>query len=672
MPQDNFINYKPSNGFKASSANHIIGIDYLRALAVLAVIIFHINADWLPGGFVGVDIFFVISGYVVAKSMCQYAGNSLQRLLIEFYKRRLSRILPALLLCVVITSIIFNTFIPNFYISQSVENTALASLFGFSNIVLANDAGGYFATSADFNPFTHTWSLGVEEQFYFLFPFLFFTWKVKNKVSFLLGLVFVSFICSIYLTIYLPQHGYYSIISRFWELGLGALLFIYHHTVSPSPYQQRLQKVFVSAGLILTVLGLVYSKGNAFPFPWALLAVSGTILLLHSSVVGHIPSQRRNNIVKSLIQHIGKLSYSLYLWHWPIFTFYRWTCGLETPMEIVTAIVITYSLAFLSYNYIELKINYKSVHTLFPKKQAIKVGIALMFGCYCSIWLFFNFQPFISLSVTTDKNVWGSGAQFQRSVDNKILSGRTIYVVGDSHAGAYSKMMAKLQQDTGIKPIIFSSAGCGLINLRAPILPEGNKCAERMLRWLAEIKTKIKPDDVLLLASLKVPILLKQEAIHPAEESELSSLINVDNSSQSRKEAFTESDQIIKELSQYTKNIIIDYPKPVLNFIPFRCSDWYTKFNPVCQAGSSVRLTFIKKLQQPSVELLTDLVNKNKNLLIWDPTLVLCINDECPAYMNTYPLYYDSNHLSGYGNEVLYPSFKLFLLDNIYNKFKVK
>ena len=73
MPQDNFINYKPSNGFKASSANHIIGIDYLRALAVLAVIIFHINADWLPGGFVGVDIFFVISGYVVAKSMCQYA-----------------------------------------------------------------------------------------------------------------------------------------------------------------------------------------------------------------------------------------------------------------------------------------------------------------------------------------------------------------------------------------------------------------------------------------------------------------------------------------------------------------------------------------------------------------------------------------------------------------------
>ncbi|MCX5931498.1 MAG: acyltransferase, partial [Cyanobacteria bacterium] len=144
-------------------------IEGLRAVAVIAVILFHFNKNLLPSGFLGVDMFFVISGYVILGAMTRTKASRCRDFLLGFYTRRVKRLIPALVVCVLLTSLVLSLFLPNPGISLI---TGIAALFGVSNIYLQIIATDYFGTSAELNAFTHTWALGVEEQFYLLFPLL--------------------------------------------------------------------------------------------------------------------------------------------------------------------------------------------------------------------------------------------------------------------------------------------------------------------------------------------------------------------------------------------------------------------------------------------------------------------------------------------------------------------
>ena len=155
---------------------YVAGIDGLRAIAVLSVIIFHFESSLLPGGFTGVDVFFVISGYVISKSLARNYGEKLSVFLLEFYKRRLLRILPALLACLLVTGVISSLFIPEYWLSSKNDITGASAFFGLSNFFLLSGEDGYFSQRVSFNPFVHTWSLAVEEQFYVIFPLMFFIW----------------------------------------------------------------------------------------------------------------------------------------------------------------------------------------------------------------------------------------------------------------------------------------------------------------------------------------------------------------------------------------------------------------------------------------------------------------------------------------------------------------
>lgn len=164
--------------------SYIKGIDGIRAIAVLAVLIFHLDINILPGGFTGVDIFFVISGYVVSASLLRNYNIDFKEFALEFYKRRIIRIFPSLIVCLIVSSIVTVLFIPASWLSYTTNKTAIAAFLGLSNFALILFNDGYFSPRTDFNPFTHTWSLGVEEQFYLIFPLLFYIHiKYKNYTS---------------------------------------------------------------------------------------------------------------------------------------------------------------------------------------------------------------------------------------------------------------------------------------------------------------------------------------------------------------------------------------------------------------------------------------------------------------------------------------------------------
>ena len=157
-----------------SSTRYVKHVDGLRAIAVLSVIVYHLNSAWLPGGFAGVDVFFVISGFVVTASLAPHAHERWGQYIVGFYHRRLTRIIPALLVTLSFTSIVYLLLVSRSWLSGQTQDVAALAFIGASNWALATQSDAYFAPRAEFNPFTHTWSLGVEEQFYLVAPWLIF------------------------------------------------------------------------------------------------------------------------------------------------------------------------------------------------------------------------------------------------------------------------------------------------------------------------------------------------------------------------------------------------------------------------------------------------------------------------------------------------------------------
>lgn len=280
--------------------------------------------------------------------------------------------------------IVQTLFVPSSWLSTTSDKTAVFAFFGLGNFALTLFNDGYFSPRVEFNAFTHMWSLGVEEQFYIFFPFIFLIWaKYKSKVnwvgyssSFILSvLILISFAFCIYQTGSQPDKAFYLLPSRFWELGLGALLFQIHHNAvvaGRSSNNNWSNIAFILGGLAI-LFGLVLSDPRKFPFPWAVLPVVGTMLLIHSLVV-----LKPHFVFKSLLEnrsivYVGKISYSLYLWHWPVFVLFRWTSGLGG--NEVYAIVLTALLSVFSYHFIETPFRKKIKNSANNSLGVVKKGM---------------------------------------------------------------------------------------------------------------------------------------------------------------------------------------------------------------------------------------------------------------------------------------------------------
>ena len=326
-------------------------LDGLRALAVLAVVASHVGLRFCSGGFVGVDVFFVISGYLIGGILLREVAANARIDYLDFYERRIRRIFPALLaMLVAVTFVAYQTFLPIDLVSFA--RMGAAALLFSSNIALAH-SGGYFDFSAANNYLTHTWSLGVEEQFYIVLPPLLMLLRRKvadrsiEKV--ILWLTILSFAASIPATRLYPTWSFYLLPTRFWELLTGILAFLYAPRLANLTRRCKTSLALVGLLCILVPIAL-YSPATTFPGLAALPPCLGTALILATgSTLVHRAFARPVPVL------IGQFSYSLYLWHWPLIVYDRMHPFTHQHTHLVKFSIVAASMAiaYASWRWIE-------------------------------------------------------------------------------------------------------------------------------------------------------------------------------------------------------------------------------------------------------------------------------------------------------------------------------
>jgi peptidoglycan/LPS O-acetylase OafA/YrhL len=673
---------------------YVPGIDGLRAIAVVAVMIYHLVPKALPGGFVGVDVFFVISGYVVTGSLLRDRGLSLGRFIAAFYARRFRRIIPALVVCLCVTVLAAVAFIPEAWLSRSMQDTALNAFFGLSNFALVSSDDGYFAPRSEFNPYTHTWSLAVEEQFYLLFPFLIYLWisrsgtaSAKAVSALLVSLCVASLLGCAWASRYAPNQAYFMLPSRFWELGAGAGV-----CLMADSYRRRIVATLgpgaLSAiGLLLVALSMAAADRLAFPFPWALPAVLGSALLIVSTTTSSGQGRINRLLGARPMVAVGLLSYSLYLWHWPVYTLARWTVGLDSLPTRTAALAVTGVLAWLSYRWVERPAQQHPWLRRLPPRGAIVGGLGLVAAGWLWAFEIYAHHGLVGLSVVSRQSVdWYPYASRPSppgapdtalckvrgttttvdGIEHRAMAPRDckasgagapprLFVAGDSHASAYDRLLQAVVAETGVTVRRYSKGGCPLVNLIQASSAFGSECRSYNLRLIEQLVSEARPGDIVWLASLRAPRLGDQWAafapqdVHERLTSEAAAL--------DRARALAEAQDLVARLSRAGVRVIVDAAKPVYPSPPFRCSDTFNRANPVCAAGISVSRESAERHRGPGLAALASLVAQHPAIFVWDPLPALCTATECAALVGGRPLYFDGDHLSGYGNEVLVPSF---------------
>jgi peptidoglycan/LPS O-acetylase OafA/YrhL len=346
-----------------SSMGHRRDIQGLRAVAVLLVIADHAGAAWLPGGFVGVDVFFVISGFLITRLLVREADTTGRVRIGEFYARRARRILPAATL-VVLATMVYAASELSLSRVQQLRADATWSVFFAANVRFARLGTDYFAQGLEPSPFQHFWSLAVEEQFYLVWPILLGLFplvvvgrgwspdaRTRGLTGILVAAIAVSLAWSLLQTAASPGTAYYASPARAWELAIGALLAVQEGMVAA--LHRRIRWCLGGAGLLAVLIAAVgYGAGSAFPGWRALLPVLGAAAIIAAGTEGGAGPSRVLTVPP--LPWLGDLSYSLYLWHWPIVVFGVGQFARTTRFGVAAPLLAATLLAgFLTYHLVE-------------------------------------------------------------------------------------------------------------------------------------------------------------------------------------------------------------------------------------------------------------------------------------------------------------------------------
>ena len=442
-------------------------IDGLRAVAILSVLIYHAFPETLPGGYIGVDVFFVISGFLISGIILQKLERGSFSYL-DFYVRRVKRLFPSLIL--VLSAVMALGWFTLFEDEYMALGKHIAAGAGFlSNFVLLRE-GGYFDVSADMKPLLHLWSLAIEEHFSLVWPLLLaVAWRRPRAIFALIaGVLVFSFASNVWLIGTRPSHAFYVSFTRFWELMIGSsLAYMTSSRVKAASLVVRFREWFAASaeqkrdllmnlascagmGLILFALALL-DKDDLFPGWWAVLPTVGTFLVIAAG-----PGAFLNRTLLSFrgMVFIGLISYPLYLWHWPVLYFVRVVGGGEPAFAARCGIVVvSITLAWLSYRYVEQTVNRMQT-------QALRTAAALC--CLMVLVAVSGVMAYKTMFPTRFPESWQqiARARYDRSSPRSWDQSRRlkpyfigdpaqpeILFLGDSHMETYSPRIKRVMEE---------------------------------------------------------------------------------------------------------------------------------------------------------------------------------------------------------------------------------
>lgn len=616
---------------------------------MLTVVGFHAFPGWIKGGFIGVDIFFVISGFLI--SLIIFSNLEHDRFsLTEFYSRRIKRVFPALLL-VMISCFIFGWFV--LFADEFMQlGKHIAGGAGFvSNFVLYQESG-YFDSAAETKPLLHLWSLAIEEQFYIFWPLLLaFMWKRKlSFVTITVAVAAISFAVNIYTINNNPTAAFFLPVPRFWELMLGGLLaYIALHKPQLNNQYQNVQSAL--GALFLTLGVLLLNKASTFPGWWALSPTLGAFFVISAG-----PDAWFNKQVLSsrLLVWIGLISYPLYLWHWPLLAFARIVEIQPSPALRLTVVSLSFLLAWLTFLLVERRIRW-SKHPQTATLLAIALFLVLLVGYFSFADYGFRNREVNKPFVLTDQEQFKLSRSSDNSCAEKLklslvteevcLTNTTtpqILFAGDSHAMAlYSAIYA---QKSTPQSILIAGHACTIYpNLEyTPTLEHGwgNNCTA-IAREVLDFAQKTHSVNTVILSNY-----------YPQVAGNKPSAFRLNGHTLSEEEAFiTGSGYLIDQLLRLGKEVIFVVDVPHLKFDPKECEDRGGFSDPKRCTFSRIEFDQSRSAYRKALQRLRDNYPKLK---IFDTTELFCDQQSCHSKdANGALLYADFHHLSINGSEMV-------------------
>ena len=636
--------------------NYRADIDGLRALAVLPVVFFHAGFSYFVNGFLGVDIFFVISGFLITTIILGDIEHNKFKI-IHFYERRARRILPALFfICLISIPLAWSSLLPS---DLNHFGKSLISSISFTSNIFFWQSINYFDVESDLKPLLHTWSLAIEEQFYILYPlFLLIFWKFGiKKILFVLMLFFlISLAISTWAALHKPVANFYLLPTRGWEIIAGAISAFYIKYYSTTFESIFLKNILSFFGLILIFLSLTFfTPDTPTPSYKTLSLIIGTVFIL-------IFYDERSLISRILsvwpLTFLGLLSYSWYLWHFPLLAFARnYSLREISDVLIILIIFLSLFLSYLSWRFIENP--FRNSNKLSRKKIIYVLLITLFVILTSAFHIIFKGKSHERVPYNFFEPNYGMQSKdcINKSIEECILNTKSKFLLwGDSYAMHLAQALTFSESK-----IIFSQA-------------TKNTCSP-IINISKNIRNINFADECISFNKKVVESAIKNENIEYIIMSSTFELINNYPIKQNLLSVTKNKEDVILEnliltidmLKNSGKKIVIVSPTPStgLNYDPGRCTIkaiYRSKDPKICffnkEEFSEKTINGLKILKKI----------ENEANILWIDQL-LCSEGVCKTILDNQPIYRDNGHLSTYGSKYIGEKFNFNkLLLNIFEK----
>lgn len=637
-------------------------IDGLRAVAVLAVVFYHAQVPGFGGGNVGVDIFFVISGYLITTFITTDLSKN-RFSIVDFYTRRARRILPALLLVLSACTIIAWQFLipPQL---QAFSSALVSGIFFSVNMLLYLRSNDYFGTMTDTNPLLHLWSLGVEEQFYLAYPlFIIIIWRyvTRNLMIALIAAAMLSLLAAIVVAHKDQAAAFYLLPTRAWEILVGAIVALRAASSHSTERPNKITHILVYLGFAFLLAPIfVLNEAVGFPWPWALPSVIGTALILALANSAHPVTH-----ILSLgpLRHIGLISYSAYLWHFPLLAF-SWTLALSAPNLLARAgiVILTFILADLTWRLIEQPMRSRdrvkdvSFYTIIGSISILLTAAGVV-G-----WISRGAPQRIPKHYSAMLRDAEKDKEFIDSCsDRQCVIGKSgpisIALFGDSHASMVSPALRAIADAAHFRALMVAYGGCPPVTIPMKLPGTVVNCEGKNRERLAQIARDSRIRTVIIAARWsfyfeRTPFEDPEVGVdHRPRNAAVTAEMNATLRPAIRQTVFS--------LLQAGKHVLLVYPVPEAGFnvVNQKLKSW-----TIGKANAPLSVSFAAFSQRSlnSYDALDDVGTHPKLTRIY-PARRLCntiLRNRCILAEKNRVYYFDDNHLTKEGALIAYADLK--------------